>query len=87
LDPRVGEKSDRTGERAWGPGRPAKYIIGRRKAAIHKEDIKKNVVPATKPKNTGNLDTSPLDRSRHEHMGMGEVGQRQTGRRDVAECP
>ena len=30
------------------------------------EETKKNVAPATRPKNTGNLDTSPLNGFRRE---------------------
>jgi len=34
--------------------------MGRSREARDKKEMKKKVVPATKPKNTGNLLTSPL---------------------------
>ena len=61
LDSRFGENSDWTGERSPGRGRPVKYTMGRSKTARHEEEMKKNVDPATRPENTGNLDTSPLN--------------------------
>jgi hypothetical protein len=44
LDLRFGEKSDRTGEWSSGGERAVKYSMGKRKAARHKEEMKKNVV-------------------------------------------
>lgn len=74
LDPRLGEGSDRMGERSLGRGWPVKYTMGRSKAARHEEETKKKVVPATRPENTGNLDTSPLNGFHLEHAHAAEIG-------------
>jgi hypothetical protein len=87
LDSRFGWDTDRTGEWSSSCGRPTQYTIGKRKAARHKEETKKKVVPATRPENIGNLVTSPLQGLHLEPARMVENGHRQTGCHDASGRP